>query len=351
MLLQKYYKQRQSIFLSVIIFFLIIALLWICDNTNKEYSKMTFREKVEAGYTPRILIVGDSIGGNLTENEWCMKLKQQLDDANISVEMDNVSLGGNTVFAGYSQLARYDKHVDLLIFCFGQNDADNEDFPLMYENMIRLAKEKYPYAEEIAILESSQREYTNKIQTIISLCDYYSIPYADMILTYSSSGKSYEDLTLSDGIHPNNAGKQLYANTLFSLIKEEILQHAKKRFSFLSLFNSNSYPEPLNTNTRKASHYKYIPKEDMISNGLTLSTSINDEYMYVGAEAMFVKGEHEIIGKLSDGTKFYLTYIWEFESQHHIYKGYNERSISGEITLTFDSQETMDKFYGIILCN
>lgn len=348
------FRRKTSVNILIIVslmaaVFLMVMLFLLFGNFKKEYDQMTFKDKVEAGLQTSLLVVGDSIGGSLDENDWCMLLAKKLDEEGIRTNIDNVSLGGNTVFAGYSQIAKYESDVDIIIFCFGQNDADNEDFPIMYENMIRMAKEKYPKAVEIAILESSQREYTNKINEIIELCNYYDIPYADMIDAYNNSGMEYDELT-SDGTHPNAKGKELYADTAYKVIDSRILK-VKEPFSLSRYFTKPSIPKPINSITRKASHYRYISKEAFEVDGLTISLDVDDEYTYVGADALFIRGEHGIVGRLEDESKFYIAYTWNYDSQHHVYKGSNDQPISGKITITFDCQDAFDNFYGLILCN
>lgn len=341
-------KRKKRVVIIVAIFSILIILL-ILLFSNRNYDRKTFKDKVNAGETTSILIVGDSIGGGMEETDWCMLVANQLKEEGIDVNVDNVSLGGNTVFAGYSQLAEYEKNVDIIIFCFGQNDADNEDFPIIYENMIRLAKKKYPYAEEIAILESSQKGYTNKINKIINLCNYYDIPYVDMIEEFNDSIISYDNLT-SDGVHPNDEGKQIYAQAIMDVINNQFLKK-NSPFFFFNLEKKDVLPDPIHEITSKATHYKYISKDMMRASNLTLSVNIDEAYSFVGADAMFISGEHEIVGQMSDGVKFYVSYTWDYEPQHHIYKGSNSEIIQGNITLTFDSQDTLDNFYGLILCN
>ena len=342
-------KKKIIVMASVVGSVCLVAFLIVLFS-KKDYNELSFSEKIKQGYIPSVVVVGDSIGGTIEKNQWCTLLAEQLEEKKgISVKMDNISLGGNTVFAGYSQLARYEKSADLIIFCFGQNDADNEDFPIMYENMIRIAKEKYPYASEISILESSQRKYTNKINKIMELSKYYNIPYADMIEAYNDSGLEYDELS-NDGIHPNNLGKKLYADTIYNTIVEQILD-SRTKAGISSYFIKPTMVAPINSVTEDALHYKYVSKEDMNIENLTVSLEVDEKYMYVGADALFIKGEHGIVGKMEDGEKFYIAYTWDYDPQHHIYKGMNEQPINGKITITFDCQNTLDNFYGLILCD
>ena len=70
-------------------------------------------------------------------------------------------------------------------------------------------------------MESSQREYTEKMTTIQSICEHYAIPVADTIAAFNNSGKAYDDLT-GDGVHPNDAGQEIYFETVKSVIEDNV---------------------------------------------------------------------------------------------------------------------------------
>lgn len=122
-------------------------------------------------------------------------------------------MGGNTSIAGYVRLAQEEQNenYDIVIICFGQNDYE-EDFDLFYESVARSVSLKFPYATVFSILESSQKDYTTKIRTIQSICDYYGANTIDTIKGFADSGKTYEELC-DDGTHPNDAGHQVYFET------------------------------------------------------------------------------------------------------------------------------------------
>lgn len=70
-------------------------------------------------------------------------------------------------------------------------------------------------------MESSQREYTEKMTTIQSICEHYDILVADTIAAFNNSGKAYDDLTV-DGIHPNDAGQEIYYETVKAVIDDNV---------------------------------------------------------------------------------------------------------------------------------
>lgn len=72
-----------------------------------------------------------------------------------SVAVTNVSMGGNTSYAGYVRTMDLDDSpdYDLAIICYGQNDG-SDSFSTYYESTIQAIKSKYPDCSIISILES-----------------------------------------------------------------------------------------------------------------------------------------------------------------------------------------------------
>lgn len=172
----------------------------------------SFYQKLTDGFDVNVLIVGDSIAENgQGEKGWCTLLQNNLRKTyNNRVSFANVSMGGNVSYAGYVRTMALNDDVDydMAIICYGQNDG-TDGFSTNYESIIRAIRSKYPDCSIISILESSQREYTEKMTTIQSICEHYSIPVADTIASFNNSGKAYDDLT-GDGVHPNEAEQPLY---------------------------------------------------------------------------------------------------------------------------------------------
>lgn len=160
------------------------------------------------------MIVGDSIGegsgASSYSSFWVPLLQSNLKNTYSisSIRIDNVFMGGNSSYAGYVRMMVLNDDVDydLAIICYGQNDG-LDGFSSNYESIIRAIRSKYRDCSIISILESSQREYTEKMTTIQSICEHYGIPVADTIATFNNSGTPYEELS-NDGVHPNNAGQK-----------------------------------------------------------------------------------------------------------------------------------------------
>lgn len=178
------------------------------EALKQKEAEDSFYQKMADGFDMNVLVVGDSIAeGGQGENGWCTLLQNNLRKTyNNRGSFTNVSMGGNTFYAGYVRTMALNDDVDydLAIICYGQNDGTN-GFSTNYESIIRAIRNKYPDCSIISILESSQREYTEKMTTIQSICEHYDIPVADTIAAFNNSGKAYDNLTV-DGIHPNDAG-------------------------------------------------------------------------------------------------------------------------------------------------
>ena len=135
----------------------------------------SFYQKLSDGFDVNVLVVGDSIGagaGTETDGQqWFKQLQAYLRTVNkASVSVTNVSMGGNTSYAGYVRTMALDDDIDygLVIICYGQNDG-SDGFSTYYESIIQAIRSKYPDCSIISILESSQREYTDKMITIQSI--------------------------------------------------------------------------------------------------------------------------------------------------------------------------------------
>ena len=90
----------------------------------------SFYQKLSDGFDVNVLVVGDSIGagaGTETDGQqWFKQLQAYLRTVNkASVSVTNVSMGGNTSYAGYVQTMALDDDIDydLAVICYGQNDA------------------------------------------------------------------------------------------------------------------------------------------------------------------------------------------------------------------------------------
>lgn len=249
-----HFKRTQIIAIVVILAFgiLLAAGLWLyLDRQERKRveaeqrergAQCSFYQKLQEGLKVRILIVGDSIGATAgassDEARWTNLLLDAIQDKyGVKVSMTNVSMGGNASYAGYMRTMLLDDGMtaeqhrmqpegpyfhdyDLAVVCYGQNDGE-EDFPLYYESILRAIRQKYTKCSIISILESSQRDYTEKMKQIQRICAHYGIPIADTIRAFADSGRPYEELA-TDGVHPNDEGQKLYFQTVMSVIEQNV---------------------------------------------------------------------------------------------------------------------------------
>lgn len=129
---------------------------------------------------------------------------------------------GYTSYAGYVRTMALDDDIDydLAVICYGQNDV-LQGLNVYYESIIQAIRSKYLDCSIISILESSQREYKDKMTAIQSICDHYGILVADTIAAFNNSGKAYDNLS-NDGVHPNDAGQTIYYETVKNVIDENV---------------------------------------------------------------------------------------------------------------------------------
>ena len=224
--------KNKKIYISVIIVITIILLstvIYFCYKNYREklFNNDSFYQKLSDGFDVNILIVGDSIGAgsgaSKNEDKWFNILSNKLNDEyKVKVNIKNVSMGGNTSYAGYVRTMMLDENenYDLVIICYGQND-ENSNFSLYYEFIIQAIKTRFPKSSIISFLESSQRTYTEKMKTIQSLSEHYDFLIADTIEPFK---KDYDNLT-KDGTHPNSDGQKVYSNVIFDVIQNGVTNH------------------------------------------------------------------------------------------------------------------------------
>lgn len=336
----------------ILILIIIISLFLLTGATSlfpsKDYMKMTFSEKVSRGYSANILINGDSIGGGTEDGEWGTLLKEKLEDNfESSINVQNISKPGNSSFAGIVSWEMLGKSQqvfsDLVILCYGQNDPDDASFAVNYEALIRNTIEGNPNAEILVILESSQRDYTNKIKTIMDLCDHYHIPYVDMIEAFNVSGYTYQQLS-DDGIHPNELGKEVYANAIYNTIHDKLLT----KQSFWDFKGERpKQRQAMNPESEKYKSCQYIPLKNMTTNNGCVTIQI-PQCKILGLDVLFEPGNHTILLSLSN-KEYDATYSWPYNfSQRHIYEVLEGDFEQGILEINFDSLEEAGNLVGVV---
>lgn len=301
----------------------------------------SFYQKLTDGFDVNVLVVGDSIAENgQGEKGWCTLLQNSLRKTyNNRVSFTNVSMGGNASYAGYVRTMALNDDVDydLAIICYGQNDG-LDGFSTNYESIIRAIRSKYPDCSIISILESSQREYTEKMTTIQSICEHYSIPVADTIAAFNNSGKAYDDLT-GDGVHPNEAGQEIYFETVKSVIDDNVAASTGKM----------SDTDVINAEVHKFDNFVWYDAssdfERVDDTTFTISTSASG---ILGIDYTFESGDNKadiyVDGELFESPT--VTFDYDF-SQRHILVVRDDCTVKDEIKVVFNTKEQADGFHGM----
>ena len=293
------------------------------------------------GKTVNLLIVGDSIGegagATVPANKWYKYLISYMkEEHNVNLKVTNVSLGGNSSFAGYAQVMRLDnkEDYDWVIVCYGQNDQE-EDFAFYYESLLRSIYWKYPNSQLMTILESSQKTYTEKIKTIQQLSEHY-----DAIEAFEQSGYTYEELC-DDGTHPNDLGQRVY----FDVVKDTLNNILSEKRE------SSEYVEALNPEVDKMQQFTYYKLSQFQEQGnLTYQIEVDNPGDIWGMDYDIISGNNSISISFDDEfitqkeisweNKFQLQYIEVF------LKNYANPTV---IKISFSSEEQKQAFHGIIV--
>lgn len=304
----------------------------------------SFYQKLMDGFDVNVLVVGDSIGagaGTETDGQqWFKQLQTYLRTINKGkVSVTNVSMGGNTSYAGYvrTKALNDDVDYDLAIICYGQNDG-YDGLSTNYEAMVRAIRNKYPDRSIISILESSQREYTPNIVAIQSICEHYGIPVADTIAAFNNSGKAYDDLT-KDGVHPNDAGQEIYFETIKSVIDDNVAASTGKM----------SDVDVINADVHKFDNFVWYDAssdfERVDDTTFAISTSASG---ILGIDYTYKSGDNKadiyVDGELFESPT--VTFDYDF-SQRHILVVSDDCTVKNEIKVVFTSKEQADSFKGM----
>ena len=314
--------------------------------------------KLAAGENINLLVVGDSISAQ----EWTEKIADQIAyHFGSNCNIINISMGGNTSYAGYVRTSILDdRYFDLALICFGQNDAD-ADFEIFYEATIRAVLEKNPDIKIISVLESAQRTYTEIIKKIIEIAEYYDASVVDAIAAYDNSGYSYEAMS-PDGVHPGELGKELYLNTvmetIFNQVKENVSAAVKTVMSqneeqkITSSQEAGSIKPALYHNTDLLNNCIFIPAEqfDRIDE-LSFSVSVPEYKGLLGIYCARVPGKNEIT--VFCESKLICSYSEDFDhsfTQEMIFLFDKEQlELSGNIKVVFNTPEQAESFRGLIV--
>ena len=311
------------------------------EALKQKEAEDSFYQKLVDGFDVNVLVVGDSIAeGGQGEKGWCTLLQNNLRKTyGNSVSFTNISMGGNASYAGYVRTMALNDDVDydLAIICYGQNDGA-DGFSTNYESIIRAIRSKYPDCSIISILESSQRTYTEKMTTIQSICEHYSIPVADTIAAFNNSGKAYDDLT-GDGVHPNDAGQEIYFETVKAVINDNVTASTGKMTD----------TDVINADVHKFDNFVWYDASSDFErvNDTTFTISVSATGV-LGIDYTFESGDNKadiyVDGELFESPT--VTFDYDF-SQRHILVVSDDCTVENEIKVVFNTKEQADGFKGM----
>jgi len=184
---------------------------------------------------PKILIYGDSLSaayGIPQQQGWAALLKEKLNHENLSFDVINASISGETTSGGLTRLARTLEQTkpQTIIIELGANDG-LRGLPVknMRDNldaMIQLSKKSGVKVLLIGmkIPPNYGQKYTEEFsQTYIKLASQHKIPVVPFML---ENVAAKPDLIQQDGLHPNALGQPIILGNIWPelqrLIKKRI---------------------------------------------------------------------------------------------------------------------------------
>lgn len=215
-------------------------------------------------------------------------------------------MGGNASYAGYVRTMALNDGLDydLVVLCYGQNDSKT-NFSLYYESIIRAVKLKYPKASIICIQESSQRDYTEKMQTIRAIADHYGLPVVDTIAPFYAN---YDNL-VKDSVHPNDDGQQVYYETVMNVI--EPLVAARQGYDPENVAVVNDQVIVFDT-------FQWLPVDQFTREGNTFTLKTQTHGTVLGIDYNFTSGANSC-KILVDGVEYAapeVTFNYDFSQRH-----------------------------------
>ncbi len=317
----------------------------IRQDTEVQRQYLSAYDKLQAGEDISVLVVGDSIAegtGASSGHSWAKMLPDKIKETYGSeCTLTNVSMGGNASIAGITRINILDDDIDydLAIICYGENDNDDWTFAPDYEGIIRALKIKYGNIDIISVLESSQRDYTNKMNQILTIAEYYNIPVADTIEAFNESGYEYDELVGApdDLVHPNDLGHQIYMETVLDVIQSEV-------------GSQRTYSDSVT----KYDSYRYLAKEDFRKVGaLSYEVQMDPVTAAIAIYRVFGPGDNSVTISVDGTVVAQESRDWPFSfTQAHIYPMTLEPvNLGGKLTVSFATKEAADSFIGIMLTN
>lgn len=219
----------------------------------------SFYQKLKDGFDVSILILGDTVangyGASSQEKTWAKLLEKSIEDNyRVEVTIDNEAILDSGAYASYARVKMMeDKEYDLAVICTGA--ADNEEtLPVYYEALLRAIQSKFKKCSVICVQEYMETENNARNLSILSLANAYNAYSADLFNKMYSDPAPY----MQDGGYLNDAGHELYAETIYSLIKSGVDSDAEFMIT---------QETPINEEAEKYDQFLYVPAERFTRSG------------------------------------------------------------------------------------
>lgn len=217
-------------------FFLSLALLWSCDNNNRnDQAKKTGQEKQTATQEQKIedkriiLFYGNSITagyGLEVEQAFPDQIQRRLDSLGYNYKVVNAGLSGETTAAGLNRIDWVLKTVpDIFILELGANDGlRGLDLTETKKNLISIIEKVRKVNPEVKVILAGMqvppnmgKEYAADFRNVFS--EVAKETNAELIPFILEGVAGNPELNLEDGIHPTAEGHVIVADNVWEELK------------------------------------------------------------------------------------------------------------------------------------
>lgn len=172
---------------------------------------------------------------------------------------------------------------------------------------------------------------------------YYDIPVVDTIATFNNSEYEYDELS-DDGVHPNDTGKQIYADTVLDVINDCVESDR----------GYDSRPEAYVDGVEMFNSFTYVSVDEFtVVDDTTVSVKLTmPSTAIMGIDYTYQSGE-QVTEIYVDGELYVapmVTFDYDFSQRHILIVGRN-CGVNESIEIRFENAEALDGFYGLAFSN
>ena len=181
------------------------------------------------------------------------------------------------------------------------------------------------------------------MQKIQEIAGYYDIPVVDTIAAFNNSEYEYEELS-DDGVHPNDIGKQIYAETLLSAINECV--DAERGY--------DSRPEAYVDGVEVFDTFTFVSADEFtVVDDTTVELELSmPATAIMGIDYTYQSGE-QVTEIYVDGELYVaptVTFNYDSSQRHILIVGEN-CEVKESIRIVFQNAEALEGFYGLAFSN